>query len=130
MPEGTKRDRPLSVLNDTREDEIPDFAEGLDHDSGHAVGDDDPGRQDEHTAVRVGQAVDGVFDRESAVFLDELYFEAHYVNQVLGLPQILLIGALITPTVCHFIFDAWMGTRKHREAAIVYGFSGKGPPAG
>lgn len=57
-------------------------------------------------------------------WMDEALIETEYLLEPAGLLNAALIGITLTPTVCHYVFDAWIWTGRHREAATVYGPAG------
>jgi len=72
------------------------------------------------TSILVISAIIFVFIER--FFLEEWMttFNYHYTTQIVSLGQMVLTGLYITPLMCHYIWDAYIWTGKHRLAKKVF----------
>ena len=84
----------------------------------------DPERWKTATWAAVPIVVSAAVLGGAAFYVDEAFLETEYLSG-LGLGDILVIAALQTPSVCHYVFDMWIWTGRHREAKVVFA---SGPP--
>ena len=56
----------------------------------------------------------------SALYFEERFMDAGYSTEALTFNEATVMALLLVPTVCHYLFDAWIWTGRHREARIVF----------
>lgn len=54
------------------------------------------------------------------LYLDEIYLETEYLAESRSFFELAFIAVIQTPTICHYLFDAWIWTGRHRDAKVVY----------
>lgn len=65
-------------------------------------------------------AASAAFLGSLVLLAEEHYLDADYASSGLSFNEASLMALLLVPTVCHYMFDAWIWTGKHREARKVF----------